>query len=119
VRAAVDAALRSPADLTVLAGPAAWSSPFGVWLEMPRRTLPMGTFFAPLGARYLEASDLRSPVPLRSSRPLGVVLVVAEELVREGWLPRIEARFPQVRAWSPRPAPPDARVVIVRGELIP
>jgi len=119
VRAAVDAALRSPADLTVLAGPAAWSSPFGVWLEMPRRTLPMGTFFAPLGARYLEASDLRSPVPLRSSRPLGVVLVVAEQLVREGWLPRIEARFPQVRAWSPRPAPPDARVVIVRGELIP
>ena len=117
VRAAVAAALRSPEDVTVLAGPAGWGSPFGVWLEMPRRTLPMGTFFAPLGARYLEASNLRSTTPLRSSRSLGVVLVVAQSLVQEGRLPEIEARFPQVHAWTAEPVPPDARVVIYRGAL--
>jgi len=119
VRAAVAAALRSPEDVTVLAAPAGWGSPFGVWLEMPRRTLPMGTFFAPLGVRYLEASNLRSTAPLRSSRPLSVVLVVAQSLVQEGWLPRIEARFPQVRTWTAAPVPPDAQVVIYRGALSP
>ena len=79
----------------------------------------MGTFFAPLGARYLEASNLRATAPLRSSRPLGIVLVVAKSLVQEGWLPKIEARFPQVRTWTAEPVPLDAGVVVYRGALNP
>jgi hypothetical protein len=112
VRAAVTAALRSPLDLVVLAGPSGWGSPFGVWLEMPGRTLPMGTFFASLGGQYLQASNLHGSTAMRSSRPLRIVLVVARTLVEEGELGRIEARFPQAHEWRVAPAPSHANVAI-------
>jgi hypothetical protein len=117
VLAAVAAARRSPRDVIVLAGPAGWGSPFGVWLEMPGRTLPMGTFYAPLGARYLEAANLNAAAPLTSSQPLRVVLVVARSLVQEGGLGRIEARFPQARTWLAAAVPEGSNVAIYWSDL--
>ncbi len=117
VQNAVAATLRSPGDLVVLAGPAGWGSPFGVWLETPWRTLPMGTFYASLGGRYLEASNLQATSPLRSSRPLRIVLVAARTLVEEGRLGAIEARFPQARAWQAAPVPAHSNVAIYWSDV--
>jgi len=117
VRAAVAAARRSPADLVVVAGPAGWGSSYVMALDLPFRTLPVGTFSAPLGARYLDAAELRGTVPLRSSRPLRVVIVAARELVRDGWLPRLESRFPQARLWRPAPVPAHSNVEVWLSDL--
>lgn len=117
VRDAVAATLRSPADLVVLAGPAGWGSSYVMGLDLPFRTLPVGTFPAPLGARYLDAGELRGTMPLRSSRPLRVTIVAARELVRGGWLPRLESRFPQGRHWQAAPVPAQANVEIWFSDL--
>ncbi len=116
VRAAV-AALRSPADLVVVAGPAGWGSSYVMGLDLPFRTLPVGTFPAPLGARYLDAGELRGTMPLRSSRPLRVVVVAAHDLVRGGWLPGIKSRFPQARLWRTAPVPAHSNVEIWFSDL--
>jgi hypothetical protein len=117
VRSAVAAALRSPRDLVVVAGPAGWGSSYVMGLDLPFRTLPVGTFPAPLGARYLDAGELRGKMPLRSSRPLRVVIVAARDLVRSGWLPRLESRFPQARPWRPAPVPAHSNVEIWCSDL--
>jgi hypothetical protein len=117
VRTAVSATLHSPLDLVVVAGPAGWGSSYVMGLDLPFRTFPVGTFPAPLGSRYLDAGELRGRMPLRSSRPLRVVLVVARELVHDGWLPRLEARFPQARRWQAAPVPPAAGIEIWCSDL--
>lgn len=119
IRAAVAAALRSSGDVVVLAGPAGYGSSFVMWLELPQRALPAGTYVAPLGARYTDALDLRGSRKLVSLRPLRVVLVVAKSLVQDGWLPRIQARLPQARAWQTAPTPADAAVEIWWSDLAP
>ncbi len=118
VRAAVATARRSPGDVVVVAGPAGWGSSYGMALDLPFRTLPVSTFSAPLGARYLEAAELRGTTPLRSSRPLRVVLVVDRGLVRDGWLPRLQARFPQARTWTAAPVPAASGVVLSWSDLL-
>jgi hypothetical protein len=117
VQRAVAATLRSPGDLVVLAGPSGWGSPFGVWLESPWRTLPMGTFYASLGGGYLAASNVNATSPLHSSRPLRIVLVAARTLVAEGRLGAIEARFPQAHEWRPAPGPAHANVAIYWADV--
>ncbi|HEX3555888.1 MAG TPA: hypothetical protein VIA62_21945 [Thermoanaerobaculia bacterium] len=117
VQAAVAAALRSPRDVVVLAGPLGWGSPLMMWLEFPWRTLPETTFFDPLGAGYRDAASLRSGSPLTASRPLRVVLVVAKSLAAGGELPRLQARFPQARVWQAAPAPAHANVVLWFSDL--
>lgn len=117
VRSAIAGALRSPHDLVVLAGPLGWGSGFMMWLEIPGRVLPMGTFFAPLGAGYLDAANLQGTGGLRSSQPLRVVLVVSRSTVDAGWLPRLQHRFPQARAWRAAAAPPGAAVEIHYADL--
>lgn len=117
VRSAVAAALRSPRDLVVVAGPAGWGSSYVMGLDLPFRTLPVGTFPAPLGARYLDAGELRGKMPLRSSRPLRVVIVAARDLVRGGWLPRLESRFPQAGPWRAAPVPAHSSVEIWCSDL--
>ncbi|HEY4572913.1 MAG TPA: hypothetical protein VIJ26_03090, partial [Thermoanaerobaculia bacterium] len=72
VRAAVAAARLSPHDLVVVAGPPGWGSSYVMALDLPFRTLPVGTFSAPLGRLYLDPAELRGRQPLRSSRPLRV-----------------------------------------------
>ncbi|HYU31991.1 MAG TPA: hypothetical protein VEW48_07495 [Thermoanaerobaculia bacterium] len=117
VRAAIAGTLRSPRDLVILAGPLGWGSGFMMWLEIPRRTLPVGTFFAPLGARYLDAADLRGTGTLRSSQRLRVVLVISRSTLEAGWLPRLQSRFPQARGWRVAAVPPDAAVEIRYADL--
>lgn len=117
VRAAIAGALRSPRDLVVLAGPLAWGSGFMMWLELPWRVLPVGTFFAPLGAHYLDAADLWGDGDLRSSQPLRVVLVVSHSTRDAGWLPRLQNRFSQATAWRAAAAPPGAAVEIWYTDL--
>lgn len=117
VRAAVAAARSSPSDLVVVAGPLGWGSSYVMALDLPFRTLPMGTFPAPLGRRYLDSAEPRGRQPLRSSRPLRVVIVAAHEIVREGWLPRIESRFPQARLWRSAPVPAHSNVEIWLSDL--
>lgn len=119
VRAAVAAALRSPRDLVVVAGPAGWGSSYIMGLDLPFRKLPVSTFSAPLGARYLDAAELRGTTPLLSSHALRVVLVVDRGLVRDGWLPRLQARFPQARTWTAAPVPADSGAVLFRSDLLP
>jgi hypothetical protein len=115
--AAIASLLRSPRDLVVLAGPAGWGSGFLMWLEIPYRTLPIGTFFAPLGARYLDAADLKGTGELRSSLPLRVVLVVSRGTLEAGWLPRLQRRFPQARAWQIADVPAETAVEIWYADL--
>src|SRR4051812_290721 len=86
-------------------------------LAPPSRDLPVGTFPAPLGGRYLDPAELRGRQPLRSSRPLRVVIVASRELVRGGWLPRIESRFPQARLWRAAPVPDHSNVEIWLSDL--
>jgi hypothetical protein len=117
VQAAVAAALRSPRDVVVLAGPVGWGSPLMMWLEFPWRTLPETTFFDPLGARYRDAANLRSRGLLTSSQPLRVVLVVAKSLLAGGELPRLQARFPQARSWQAAPAPDHSNLVLWFSDL--
>jgi hypothetical protein len=117
VQAAVAAALRSPRDVVVLAGPVGWGSPLMMWLEFPWRTLPETTFFDPLGTGYREAANLRSESLLTSSRPLRVVLVVAKSLLAGGELRRLQARFPQARTWQAAPAPAHSNVVLWLSDL--
>ncbi|HEX7182467.1 MAG TPA: hypothetical protein VF756_11535 [Thermoanaerobaculia bacterium] len=117
VRAAVASAMATPRDVVVLAGPAGWGSSFVMWLESPGRTLPVSTFFLPLGGLYMDAADLRSTRPLTTSRDLGVALVVADSLLAEGWLPRLQARFPQARTWRRIPVPDHSGVAVWRGDL--
>lgn len=117
VRGAMASALRSPRDLVVLAGPSGWGSSFVMWLEIPWRTLPVGTFPTPLGARYLDAADIRGTGSLRSSQPLRVVLVAARTLAADGSLARLRARFPQARAWHAVPVPPHSNVLISYSDL--
>jgi hypothetical protein len=117
VRAAVAAARRSSADLVVVAGPQGWGSSYVMALDLPFRTLPVGTFSAPLGRLYLDPAELRGRQPLRSSRPLRVVIVASRELVSGGWLPRIESRFPQARLWRAAPVPDHSNVEIWLSDL--
>ncbi|HKV06520.1 MAG TPA: hypothetical protein VJ725_00180 [Thermoanaerobaculia bacterium] len=117
VEAALGSVLRSPEDLIVLSGPPGWGSAFLLWLEIPQRTLPVATFFAPLGARYLEAADLRGETPLVSSRPLRVVLVISKSLTGDGTLEKLQARFPQAKSWQSAPEPAHATVAIYFSDL--
>jgi hypothetical protein len=117
VRAAVAAARRSARDVVVVAGPAGWGSSYVMQLDLPFRTLPVGTFPAPLGSRYLDAAELRGRQPLRASRPLRVVIVAARDLVRSGWLQRIESRFPQARPWRSAPVPAHSNIEIWFSDL--
>jgi len=110
VQARIAGLLRSPRDVVVVAGPAGWGASFMMWLEMPGRTFPVSTFCLPLGGRYVEAADLRGNRPLTSSQPLRVVLVASRSLQEEGWLARLQARFPQARAWTPVPPVPGSDV---------
>ncbi len=117
VEARVAAALRSPRDVVVLAGPPGWGSSFMMWLELPQRTLPVSTWDLPLGTRYLDAAELRGTRPLVSSQDLRVVLVLSHSLPEEVWLPRLQARFPQARSWQRVPMPAHAAVAVWRGDL--
>ena len=117
VQAAVASALTTPGDVVLLAGPAGWGSSFVMWLDTPGRVLPVSTFFLPLGGLYMDAANLRAARPLRTSRDLRVVLVVAESLTANGWLPQLEARFPQAGAWHRVPEPDHARVAIWWSDL--
>jgi hypothetical protein len=109
--------LRSPRDVVVLAGPAGWGSSLMMWLEMPWRTLPVSTFCLPLGGRYVEAADLRASRPLTSAHPLRIVLVASLSLAPEGWLARLQSRFPQARTWTATPPVPGANVGIWFSDL--
>ncbi|HKH43100.1 MAG TPA: hypothetical protein VKM72_00365 [Thermoanaerobaculia bacterium] len=117
VQARIAGLLRSPRDVVVLAGPAGWGSSFMMWLETPWRTLPVTTFCLPLGGRYVEAADLRASLPLTSSKPLRVVLVASLSLQERGWLSRLQARFPQARAWTPAAPVPGSNVGIWVSDL--
>lgn len=117
VRETVAAMLQSPRDLVVVAGPSGWGSAFLLWLEFPQRVFPVGTFVAPLGAGYLDASDLRSTAPLRSSRRLRVVLVADRGLAEDGSLLRLQSRFPQARSWRSAPLPAHAHTVVSYSDL--
>ena len=117
--AAVVAAGRSPRDLVVLAGPRGWGSSFVMWLDVPRRVFPVSTYVAPLGNRFLDAADLNSRTPLRSSQPLRVVLVTSRALADDGSLAALESRFPQAGAWQSAPVPADAAVTISWSDLDP
>jgi len=119
VLAAVAGARRSPRDLVVLAGPSGWGSAFVMWLETSSRTLPVSTFYAPLGADFAGASNLRGSTSYTSSKPLRVILVVARSVAAEGWLPRLRARFQQVKRWQDVAVPPGAAVVISHGDVEP
>lgn len=118
VQAAVAGAMQSPDDVMALAGPAGWGSAFAMWLELSPRTLPVSTFYAPLGGRFAAASNLRSASSYSTSRQLRVVLVAARSLVAEGWLPRLQARFPQARGWTMAPSPHGSEVVISFADLV-
>ena len=117
VQAAVAAVLRSPRDVVVVAGPVGWGSAFIMWLEFPQRVLPVATFYQPLGARYLDAANLRATSRYATRRPLRVVLVVSRTLLPDGWLGKLQARFPQARGWRTVPAPGGAGVVISYSDL--
>lgn len=118
VQAAVAATLRSPRDVVILAGDV-WGgySGFVPWLEFPQRTFPVAPFFAPLGARYVPVADLRGAGPFRSTAPLRVVLVVARDVVSQGLLPGLQARFPAAGGWTPAPVPADSEVSIYSTDL--
>ena len=76
VRAAVAAALRSPGGRGRGGRPGrGWGSSYVMGLDLPFRTLPLSTFSAPLGARYLDAAELAAP-PLTLLTASRVVLVV-------------------------------------------
>jgi|GEM_PF-2592195 len=117
--AAVSEVRRSPRDLVVLAGPRGWGSSFVMWLDVPRRVFPVSTYVAPLGNRFLDAADLNSRTPLRSSQPLRVVLVASRALADDGSLATLESRFPQAGAWQSAPVPADAAVTISWSDLDP
>lgn len=117
VRAAIGSVLLSPRDVVVLAGPAGTGESLMMWLETPWRTFPMTTFSLPLGGRLARAADLRETLPLRTSRPLRVVLVASLSLREQGWLARIERRVPQARAWTPAPVPDGSGVGIWFADL--
>lgn len=117
VRAAIAGTLRSPRDLVIPVGPLGWGSGFLMWLEIPQRTLPVGTFFAPLGTSYLDAADLQGSGDLRSSQPMRVVLVISRSTLDAGWLPRLQRRFPQAKAWQSAAVPPGAAVEIRYADL--
>ncbi|HEY0553304.1 MAG TPA: hypothetical protein VGG20_03505 [Thermoanaerobaculia bacterium] len=118
VQAAVASALSSPRDVVILAGDV-WGgySGFVPWLEFPQRTFPVAPFFAPLGARYVPAADLRASGAFRSAAPLRVVLVVARDVVSKGMLPSLQARFPAAGSWTPVAAPANSEVLIYRTDL--
>jgi hypothetical protein len=117
VQARIASFLRSPRDVVVLAGPAGWGSSLMMWLETPWRTLPVSTFCLPLGGRYVEAADLRASRPLTSARPLRIVLVAALSLEPQGWLPRLQSRFPQAGTWTAAPRIPGSNVGIWFSDL--
>jgi len=117
VQAAINATLRSPHDLVVLAGPLGWGSPLMMWLDFPWRTLPETTFFDPLSAGYRDTANLRSMTPLRSSGPLRVVLVGSKSLLPGGELDRLRARFPQAHAWQAAPVPAHSNLVLWFSDL--
>ncbi|HEX4965341.1 MAG TPA: hypothetical protein VF173_31315 [Thermoanaerobaculia bacterium] len=117
VQAAVNATLRSPRDLVVLAGPLGWGSPLMMWLDFPWRTLPETTFFDPLGAGYRDAANLRSATPLRASGPLRVIVVGAKSLLPGGELDRLRARFPQAHTWQAAPVPAHSNLVLWWSDL--
>ena len=116
VQATVAALLRSPRDAVLVAGPVGWGSAFIMWLELPGRVLPVATFYEPLGARYLDAASLRGTRPYATRSPLRVVLVVSRTLLEDGWLGKLQARFPQAGQWQTAPTP-DAAVVISYSDL--
>jgi hypothetical protein len=117
VQAAVASLLRSPQDVVIVASPAGSGESFLMWLEMPGRVLPVTTFNLPLGGRYLQAADLKSDQPLTTSRPLRVVLLTARSLDAEGWLARLQARFPQAHGWTRGPDVPGANAEIWFSDL--
>jgi hypothetical protein len=119
VLAAVAAVRRSPRDLVVLAGPSGWGSAFVMWLETSSRTLPVSTFYAPLGAAFAGVSNLRATTSYTSSQPMRVILVVARSVAAEGWQRRLQSRFRQVRRWEEVAVPPGAAVVVSYGDLEP
>jgi hypothetical protein len=117
IQAHVAGLMRSPRDLVILAGPAGWGSSFMMWLETPWRTLPVTTFCLPLGRRYAEAADLRASRSLTSTRPVRVVLVASHSLEQQGWLSRLQSRFPQAKTWTPSPPIPGSHVGIWFSDL--
>ena len=65
----------------------------------------------------MEAADLRASRPSTSTRPLRIVLVASLSLAPEGWLARLQSRFPQARTWTAAPPVPGANVGIWYSDL--
>jgi hypothetical protein len=112
VEQAVAAALRSPRDVVVLAGPRGWGSSFLMWLDVPQRVLPVSTWVSPLGVGYTEPANLQSHHLFTASQPLRVLVVADRSFAADGTLAGLLARFPQARGCHGMPVPDGAGVVL-------
>ncbi|HEX3525678.1 MAG TPA: hypothetical protein VH988_01300 [Thermoanaerobaculia bacterium] len=117
VEQAVAAALPSPRDVVVLAGPRGWGSSFVMWLEVQHRVLPVSTWVAPLGSGYIEDANLQSRHLFTTSRPLRVLVVADRGFAADGTLAGLLARFPQARGCHSTPVPDGAAVVLSLCDL--
>jgi len=113
IDAQVRSLIRSPEDVVV---PAMYSNrSFGMdtWLEFGGRLLPLTTYF--FRQSNLDGADFYGNTPIRSSRPLRVILVASNIFERKDFpalVRHIKDRFVQAREWTEGPADPDGRIQI-------
>jgi hypothetical protein len=93
------------------------------WLAFDQRILPLTNFYQPLVATHGRyGADYNAVDPLRSTRPLRVVLILtdpyAEPRVRE-WNERIRGRFVQAREWIQLRAPENTGTTVWSAVLSP
>ncbi|HAX80021.1 MAG TPA: hypothetical protein DCY88_30345, partial [Cyanobacteria bacterium UBA11372] len=119
VVARVNSVVRSHQDIVVLSLDE--SAPFGAWLEMKQRTLPLVDAWGPLVQTHgTQGANLRGSSKLTTSENLRVILVISKSLESDGkTLPQIKRRFPQATKWIKvkNPKEEEAAVDIMYSDL--
>ena len=95
----IDSVVKSPQDIVVLALDEA--APFGAWLEIKQRTLPLVDAWGPLVQTHgTEGANLRASSKFTTSKDLRVILVVSKSFEKDDKIPlQVKQRFPQAKDW--------------------
>lgn len=102
----------SPQDIVVLALDE--SAPFGAWLEMKQRTLPLVDAWGPLVQTHgTEGANLRGASKFTSSKDLRLILVISKSFESDSKMVlQIKQRFPQATKWIKVKNPKDEEVAV-------
>ncbi|MFB2898158.1 hypothetical protein ACE1CI_35020 [Aerosakkonemataceae cyanobacterium BLCC-F50] len=108
----INSVVKSPQDIVVLAldEPA----PFGAWLEMKQRTLPLVDAWGPLVQTHgTEGANLRGASKFTSSKDLRLILVISKSFESDSKMVlQIKQRFPQATKWIKVKTPKDEEVAV-------